>query len=173
MSSHNKPTGPRAPKRVAFPRLKALRTGINPAQMVIPGEQAVDLEKIDTDYYERWAPVAPDERFWVDVLIHDEWRRLRRVEASLLASRMQSPDPQLSVYRAEDKALDRFGRIMGDIGRSAEHAVKELKRAKAHPIRRPAPPQPSSGRSPGSRQFVEMPGLTYKIGSFCQDFSVN
>jgi hypothetical protein len=111
--------------------------------MVIPGEQVADLEKIDTDYYERWTPVAPNERFRVDVLIHDEWRRLRRVEASLLAYRMQSPDPLLSVYRAEDKALDRFGRIMHDIGRSAEHAVKELKRAKARPIRRPAPPNPA------------------------------
>jgi hypothetical protein len=131
--------------------LKALKTGINPAQMVIPGKQVADLEKIDTDYYERSTPVTPNGRFWVDVLIHDEWRRLRRVEASLLAYRMQSPDPLPSVYRAEDKALDRFVRIMDDIG----------------------PPQPSSGRSSGSRQFVEMPSLTYKMGSFCQDFSVN
>jgi hypothetical protein len=80
-----KSTGPRTLQGKAVSRFNALKSGIDAISEIIGGEDYNELEALAADYYLRWQPALPEERFLVDALVHDEWqlRRLRKAEAYL------------------------------------------------------------------------------------------
>ena len=87
MSISNFSTGPRSVKGKAVSRLNALKTGIYAkAEVVTPSEDNQALGQLTADYYDRFHPTTPEQRFLVDALVSDDWllRRLRRSEAGLL-----------------------------------------------------------------------------------------
>jgi len=78
-------TGPRTDQGKAVSRFNALKTGIDARSHVIPGEDPNVLETLALDYYERFQPAAPEQRYLVDAIISAEWqlRRLRKTEAQI------------------------------------------------------------------------------------------
>ena len=78
-------TGPRTDQGKAVSRFNALKTGIDARSHVIPGEDPSVLETLALDYYERFQPAAPEQRYLVHAIISAEWqlRRLRKTEAQI------------------------------------------------------------------------------------------
>ena len=60
---------------------KLLKSGIDARTEALPCEESAQLERLVAQYAERFHPTAPEERFWVDVLIRADWRLRRLAKA--------------------------------------------------------------------------------------------
>ena len=80
-----KSTGPRTTAGKATSSHNALGSGIYAESETIRDENASDLEALAASYFGRFHPGVPEQRAFVDVLVHSEWtlRRLRRAEVPL------------------------------------------------------------------------------------------
>ena len=78
-------TGPRTPQGKAVSSQNAFKSGLDADSQFCYGEQRTDFYRLQIEYFTRFQPRAPEERFQVDSLIRNEWmlRRLFRVEAHL------------------------------------------------------------------------------------------
>src|SRR4051812_28940705 len=78
-----KSTGPRSAEGKAASSRNALKTGIDAKAFLMGDENPEALHLLSTEYYERFCPVTPEERHFVDTLVRDEWltRRLHQVES--------------------------------------------------------------------------------------------
>ncbi len=78
-------TGPRSPEGKTASRMNALRTGIDARSQIIRGENPAVLESLAAEYYARFNPATPEQRYLVDTLVNCDWltRRLRAIEAQL------------------------------------------------------------------------------------------
>src|SRR3974377_1187975 len=78
-------TGPRTLAGKAIVSRNALRSGIDARAIVILGEDPAEFESLNSEYYDRWTPTAPEQRALVDTLIANEWllRRYDRLETQL------------------------------------------------------------------------------------------
>src|ERR1035438_1238670 len=78
-------TGPRTPQGKAVSSQNAFKSGLDADSQFCCGEQPTDFYRLQIEYFARFQPRSPDERFQVDSLIRNEWmlRRLFRVEAHL------------------------------------------------------------------------------------------
>ncbi len=97
-----KSTGPASVTGKAASSLNALKTGIHADSAVLPSEDPADRAALVAEYYARFRPTRPEERVYVDDLIHAEWtlRRLRRTETELNGFVYQdccSPDPDYPI----------------------------------------------------------------------------
>ena len=72
-----KSTGPRTEAGKAKSKMNALKSGIHAQSVCIPGEEMDALERITAEYYRRFEPSAPEQRYCVDSLIHCDWQRRR------------------------------------------------------------------------------------------------
>jgi hypothetical protein len=168
-------TGPRTDRGKAVSRFNALKTGIDARSHVIPGEDPNVLETLALDYYERFQPAAPEQRFLVDAMISAEWqlRRLRKTEAQIWEYGMHAWRPKEKLvdsaraYFHREEFLTRLHRRMDYAERSYHRALKQLlqlqsgypapAQAKAStaelPPAAPAPtesePSPNQSPSPG------------------------
>jgi hypothetical protein len=127
-------TGPRTDQGKAVSRFNALKTGIDARSHVIPGEDPNVLETLTLDYYERFQPAAPEQRFLIDAMVSAEWplRRLRKTEAQIWEYGMQSWRPQerlvnsARAYFHREEFLTRLHRRMDNAERSYHRALKQL-----------------------------------------------
>jgi hypothetical protein len=127
-------TGPRTDQGKAVSRFNALKTGIDARSHVIPGEDPGVLETLALDYYERFQPAAPEQRFLVDAMISAEWqlRRLRKTEAQIWEYGMQAWRPKerlvnsARAYFHREEFLTRLHRRMDNAERSYHRALKQL-----------------------------------------------
>jgi len=127
-------TGPRTDQGKAVSRFNALKTGIDARSHVIPGEDPNVLETLALDYYERFQPAAPEQRFLVDAMISAEWqlRRLRKTEAQIWEYGMHAwrPKEQLvdsgRAYFHREEYLTRLHSRMDNAERSYHRALKQL-----------------------------------------------
>ena len=78
-------TGPRTPQGKAVSSQNAFKSGLDADSQFCYGEQRTDFYRLQIEYFTRFQPRAPEERFQVDSLIRNEWmlRRLFRAEAHL------------------------------------------------------------------------------------------
>jgi len=58
-----------------------VKSGINARAEALPYERSAELEQLAAEYIESFHPSAPEERFWVDVLIRADWRMRRLAKA--------------------------------------------------------------------------------------------
>ena len=80
-----KSTGPRTPEGKAASSQNAFKSGLDADSQFCYGEQRADFYRLQVEYFTRFSPQSPEERFHVDTLIRNEWslRRLFRAEAHL------------------------------------------------------------------------------------------
>src|ERR1017187_8823209 len=80
-----KSTGPRTPEGKALSSQNAFKSGPDADPQFCYGEERADFYRLRVEYFTRFSPQSPEERFKVDTLIRNEWslRRLLRAEAHL------------------------------------------------------------------------------------------
>ena len=78
-------TGPTSSAGKAAIRMNALKTGIDAQSQIITGEDPDALERLTTQYYDRYQPQGPEEIALIDDAVSSDWllRRLRKVEAEM------------------------------------------------------------------------------------------
>jgi hypothetical protein len=67
------------------PKTKHLKSGIHTEHAVLSPEERASLKALIANYYARFRPTRPEERVYIDDVIHCEWivLGLRRAEAEL------------------------------------------------------------------------------------------
>ena len=62
-----------------------MKSGLDAPSQCVPGESPKEFAELQAEYFDRFAPVTPEQRFLVDSLVRNEWllRRYHRVEAQL------------------------------------------------------------------------------------------
>src|ERR1039458_7276083 len=80
-----KSTGPRTPEGKTASSQNAFQSGLDADSQFCYGEQRADFYRLQAEYFTRFSPQSPEERFHVDTLLRNEWslRRLFRAEAHL------------------------------------------------------------------------------------------
>ena len=78
-------TGPTSQAGKAVCRMNALKTGIDAQSQIITGEDPEALERLTTQYYDRYQPQGPEEIALIDDAVSSDWllRRLRKTEAQI------------------------------------------------------------------------------------------
>ena len=78
-------TGPRTPEGKAVSSQNAFKSGLDADSQFCYGEDRADFYRLQVEYFTRFSPQSPEERFHVDTLLRSEWslRRLFRAEAHL------------------------------------------------------------------------------------------
>ena len=155
-------TGPRTDQGKAVSRFNALKTGIDARSHVIPGEDPNVLETLALDYYERFQPAAPEQRFLVDAMISAEWqlRRLRKTEAQIWENGMHAWRPQEKLvdsaraYFHREEYLTRLHRRMDYAERSYHRALKQLLQIQSG---LPAPPRAEASAPGPPPSVLELP----------------
>ena len=136
-----KSTGPRTEEGKAVSRFNALKTGIHAKSMVIPGEDAAELEKLAADYHTRFQPADPVKRFLVDSMITAEWqlRRFRKVEAGLWEFTLSGQESGTGESYGENlQVFTRLHRRIEAIERSYHRSLRELQRFQKERAANPA-----------------------------------
>jgi hypothetical protein len=133
-----KSTGPRSDEGKTNSRFNALKHGIDAASAIIPGEHLAKREALVHDYYARFRPTDPEERFLVDALIDAHWNRVRytAIETQLmnrmLAELEPGDYPLARLFDPENpssKLLERVVRHRETAERSWHRAYDELRKA--------------------------------------------
>jgi hypothetical protein len=170
-----KSTGPRTPEGKSTSRLNALKSGIDAHSTIIRGEAAADLEALTVEYLARFNPATPEERFYVDILIRDDWqrRRLAQVESQVWEHKIQD------IYKEQEGCVlgqafvlgsDVFARLQRRIEateRSYRQALKELQQLRAaEPTSEPSQPSDSEPTSP---EIGFVPESPLACASACRD----
>ncbi len=80
-----KATGPRTPDGKARSSMNALKSGLDAESQFVLGEDPADFALLQERYFDQFRPTTPEEAFYVDSLIRNEWilRLLNRAEAHL------------------------------------------------------------------------------------------
>jgi hypothetical protein len=127
------PEGKRASSRKA-----QLKSGLDAESQFVPGESPQEFAELQAEYFERFAPTAPEQRFQVDNLIRNEWllRRYHRVEAQLWQYQASLCDASSGVQLGEafSKAATTFQRLarrIAAVEKSYQLAMTELTRLQA------------------------------------------
>src|ERR1017187_3796884 len=73
-----KSTGPRTPEGKAVSSQNAFKSGLDADSQFCYGEERADFYRLQVEYFTRFSPQSPEERFHVDTLLRNEWS-LRRL----------------------------------------------------------------------------------------------
>jgi len=130
-----KSTGPRTPEGKAVSSLNALKSGLDAESQFVTGEDRNEFAELQHEYFARFQPLTPEERFQVDTLLRNEWilRRLFRAEAhlweyhALRASRSEGV-PLGEALVAGNEVFRRLQRRVTLAERSYKEAFAELER---------------------------------------------
>jgi len=147
-----KSTGPRSVEGKSRSSMNALKSGIDAKSQIIDGERQVDLVSLTEEYYQRFAPAAPEQRMLVDTLIDADWllRRFRRCEAQLWEDGLDcliTENKLTEIGRAYAREAGIFGRLQRRIDaahRNYRNSLHELERLQAAQAERPAVPEPEA-----------------------------
>ena len=133
-----KSTGPRTAEGKRASSQNALKSGLDAESQFVLGESPQEFAALQAEYFERYAPTAPEQRFQVDNLIRNEWllRRYHRVEAQLWQYQSTLCDASAGVQLGEafSKAATTFQRLarrIANIEKSYQEAMAELTRLQA------------------------------------------
>ena len=146
-----KSTGPRSAAGKAASSANALKTGIDALSVIIPGEDAAELEALTAWYTEHFQPATPAESFQVDNLVRDDWqlRRLAKVDAQIWKHemstllRLNEDAPLGHTHRYADRSFDRLQRRISATRRAYKASLQDLLRLQAaRPAPEPDPAQP-------------------------------
>jgi hypothetical protein len=136
-------TGPTSQAGKAVCRMNALKTGIDAQSQIITGEDPEALERLTTQYYDRYEPQGPEEISLIDDAVSSDWllRRLRKTEAQIwdrsstehtanLFKWGQKPEkfPLAAAFLDEQKAFERLQRRISAVERSLRAALETLAR---------------------------------------------
>jgi hypothetical protein len=157
-----KSTGPRSDEGKANSKFNALKHGIDAASAVIPGEDPAEREALLQDYYRRFQPENPDEKFLVDALIDAHWNRQRyaAIETQLMNKMLageHSPSyPLAALFDPENPAAPLLERVI----RHREAAERAWHRAfnaltKMHEVRQTVNAARTALRKPPERTRFE------------------
>ncbi|HUI81711.1 MAG TPA: hypothetical protein VLY24_27495 [Bryobacteraceae bacterium] len=130
-----KSTGPRTPEGKAVSAQNALKSGLDAESQFVVGEDRNEFAELQHEYFARFQPITPEERFQVDTLLRNEWilRRLFRAEAhlweyhTLRASRSEGV-PLGEALVAGNEVFRRLQRRITLAERSYKEAFAELER---------------------------------------------
>ena len=150
-----KSTGPRTPEGKAASSQNAFKSGLDAESQFVYGEDRADFALLQHEYFERFQPASPEERFQVDTLIRNEWllRRLFRAEAHLWeyqvigASRSEGV-PLGEGFAKSSNVFMRLQRRVTLCEKSYKDAFTELQRLQAARQVTPPPPQPEASPQP-------------------------
>jgi hypothetical protein len=122
-----KSTGPRSPAGKCASRFNALKSGIDAQSLVIPGEDAAELEAVAENYREQYQPENALEGFLVDEMVAADWqlRRLRKVEAQLWRQEAAAGGDLGEAY-TRNTVLTRLHRRIDATERSYYRALKQI-----------------------------------------------
>jgi hypothetical protein len=138
-----KSTGPRTPAGKSVSRFNALKHGIYAVHQIMFDEKPEDLAELSAEYREHHNPADADQRFLVDMLVHNEWRlrRIRRVEAELWQSAsglfiVKNLDTTVTctsgdAFATGSSTFERLQRVANSCDRAYHRAHKELERLQA------------------------------------------
>ena len=162
-----KSTGPRTPEGKMVSRMNALKSGIHAESECIFREDVDGLEALAAEYIARFDPATPEERFYVDTLIRNDWlrRRFARIDAEILEYEIDTAfDPSKSApdgqaYSASDTTMARLQRRIELTERSYKNALHELERLRqARPTAVPEPHPVANGITSPQIGFVPQVG---------------
>jgi hypothetical protein len=100
-------TGPKSPEGKRAVRLNGIRHGLLACDLVLPGENEHDFERLRSAVHADLSPSGPVEAFLVDRIVNALWRlrRIEKVETALLYWRMSAL--RLEQLRAEVRSYER------------------------------------------------------------------
>ncbi len=174
-----KSTGPRSVEGKAASSMNALKSGIDAQSQIIRGEDAATLDVLTADYLQRFQPATPEERFYVDTLIRDDWqlRRLARADAQIWEHgfgstfRLEEDSPLGQVFHNRSHTFIRLQRRIDATERSYQRALRELERLRAS--RSASAPEPNPDPvPPPSPQPSDKPASYSQIGFVPQPLPV-
>ena len=150
-----KSTGPRSATGKATSSRNALKSGIHSQSQIIHGEKPEDLEALTAEYFDRFQPATPEERFFVDILIRDDWqlRRLATADAQIWEFKIEGffhPDKETPLGHAfsfADHTFERLQRRINATERSFKSALHELQQLQSAHAPQPGP-EPASTPQP-------------------------
>ena len=123
----------------------ALRSGLDAQSQTVPGESPEAFAALQSEYFNRYQPATPDQRFQVDNLIRNEWllRRYHRVEAQLWAYQTGLCDRSSSAQLGEaftkaGATFMRLHRCIVAVQKAYQSAITELERLQQAPDPQPA-----------------------------------
>jgi hypothetical protein len=130
-------TGPITPEGKAAVRLNALRHGMRARGILLPGESPEEYHRLCADLESDWQPQNRTEQLLVEQMAVAQWK-LARLEVGErgIFERDLPAERQLAL-------LDRFSTYRGRLERSfsgAIHEIEHLRKQRAVPEDRPAPP---------------------------------
>jgi hypothetical protein len=130
-----KSTGPRTPEGKAVSSQNALKSGLDAESQFVIGEDRDQFAALQNEYFDRFQPLTPEERFQVDTLLRNEWilRRLFRAEAHLWEYHTMRADrsegvPLGAALMAANEVFRRLQRRITLAERSYKDAFAELER---------------------------------------------
>ena len=162
-----KSTGPRSVEGKAVSRMNALKSGIDAESEIIRGEDPASLQTLTAEYLQRFQPANPEERFYVNTLIRDDWqlRRLARVDTQLWefgfdnAHKLHEDAPLGQVFTMKSETFTRLQRRIDATQRSYQRALRELQRLRSLRAAQGSSPVPEPVPQP-----VEEPVTSPQIG---------
>jgi hypothetical protein len=137
--------GPHPPAGTAASPHSPFKSGLDADCQYVYGEDQAEFPVLQREYFDRFQPYTPEERFQVDSLIRSEWsiRRLFRVEAHLWEYHAMLSDRSSGVPLGEGftRASEVFMRLQRRVNaseRTYKEAYKELGRLQATRTSAPA-----------------------------------
>ncbi len=142
-----KSTGPTSVTGKAASSMNALKTGIHAKSLVLPTENAAELDELVEDSYRSFHPTTPEARSLVDEFIYCEWslRRLRAAETESWQHQdhtsFSGPQKFPLGYSASvhSNSFTRLQYRMDATRRARERALQSLKQLQAEAVAAPVP----------------------------------
>jgi hypothetical protein len=134
----------------------ALRSGLDAQSQTVPGESPEAFAALQAEYFDRYQPTTPDQRFQVDNLIRNEWllRRYHRVEAQLWTYQTSLCDgsgAQLGeAFTKAGATFMRLHRCIVAVQKAYQNAIAELER-----LQQASQPQPAGDQSAELASFLQ------------------
>ena len=121
-----------------------LKSGLDADSQFVLGESSEEFAQLQAEYFDRFAPTTPEQRFQVDNLIRNEWllRRYHRVESHLWEYQISLCDRSTGFQLGEAFAKSstvflRLRRAITAVEKAYKEAMEELVK-----LRTPAQPAP-------------------------------
>ena len=160
-------TGPKSEEGKARSAMNALKSGLDAQSLIIPGESPEAFAQLKDEYYSKYAPTDPEQRFYLDTALRHDWllRRLQKTEEQLWAlasSRIQSPKPHLELGQSwdnENTVMMRLHRRMVYSEKAYERAMAAFHRLQAQENKEDNP-KLASFRTASPKPPVEVVAMT-------------
>jgi hypothetical protein len=121
-------TGPKSEEGKAVSSMNALKSGLDAESQFVLGESREEFAKLQSEYYDHYPVSNPEQRFYLDSAIRNEWllRRFHRVEAELWIHEANQAERGTGVELGEafDKTSSTFMRLHRRVA-AAEKSYKE------------------------------------------------